>query len=396
MGFYSFGRIKIVSRSSGASAVSRAAYHAGIEIKNEYDGVTHDYSYKKNVGETFIRMPDNAPDVWLDESVPAKERVGIIWNDVEKASLATNARLARSNFIALQHNLTLEQNLECVDRFIKENCTSRGMGVVYTVHMQPDNLHVDVMYLAAEYDKSCKVKEKSKKEYLCRDKDGNEVYLDAQKLKAAEGYEKVYKYKKGSQIENLTAYEASMAEGWERVNKYPVSRKVRISGFDEKDLASNWRKSWEQILNDKFQALNMPDRVDSRSYAEIGTPLIPTKHEGYGSKAAEIKAENKGIKEFNSLIREIFAAFKTAVKDTAALLDELKAPFYDDRNLEQQEIRFKTNEKIVTRAVESELMDKKATGSLKSSWDKLVRDVMYQIEKIKRDLSFEEEEEWEL
>ena len=34
--------VKIVSRSSGASCVAKAAYIAGEKIKNERDGITHD------------------------------------------------------------------------------------------------------------------------------------------------------------------------------------------------------------------------------------------------------------------------------------------------------------------------------------------------------------------
>ena len=36
--------IKIISRGKGKSAVAAAAYRAGEEILNEYDGITHDYS----------------------------------------------------------------------------------------------------------------------------------------------------------------------------------------------------------------------------------------------------------------------------------------------------------------------------------------------------------------
>ena len=35
--------IKIISRGKGKSAVGAAAYRAGEQIKNEHDGMTHDY-----------------------------------------------------------------------------------------------------------------------------------------------------------------------------------------------------------------------------------------------------------------------------------------------------------------------------------------------------------------
>lgn len=41
--------IKIISRGKGKSAVAAAAYRAGELIKNEYDGITHDYTRKGGV-----------------------------------------------------------------------------------------------------------------------------------------------------------------------------------------------------------------------------------------------------------------------------------------------------------------------------------------------------------
>lgn len=38
--------VKIVSRGKGASAVAKAAYISGEKIKNEYDGIIHDYRKK--------------------------------------------------------------------------------------------------------------------------------------------------------------------------------------------------------------------------------------------------------------------------------------------------------------------------------------------------------------
>ena len=281
MAFYSFGRVKIVSRGGVRSAVATAAYHAGAKFTNEYDGVTHDHTRKRNVGETFIRMPESVPAVWRDESIPAIERLGVIWNDVEKASPADNARLARVNYLALPHILTVEQGLTCVDRWIERNCTNRGMGVTYTLHDKPKNRHVDVMYLVNEYGEDGKPKFKAKKEYLCRNSAGEEMYMDAAAFKASHGWEKVYKYQRAGERADLTPSEATAGE-WERINKHPVCRTVQVGGWDEPDLAKKWRKSWEEVLNEMFAELGIDDRVDCRSYKEQGLLQLPTEHEGWG------------------------------------------------------------------------------------------------------------------
>ena len=38
--------IKIISRGKGKSAVAAASYRSGEKIKNEYDGVVHDFTRK--------------------------------------------------------------------------------------------------------------------------------------------------------------------------------------------------------------------------------------------------------------------------------------------------------------------------------------------------------------
>ena len=80
---YSFGRMKIVSRNRTKSAVATAAYHSAGKMKNEWDGVTHDYRHKTNVVGSYIRLPENAPGKYTDESVPVKDRLQLLWNDVE-------------------------------------------------------------------------------------------------------------------------------------------------------------------------------------------------------------------------------------------------------------------------------------------------------------------------
>lgn len=366
MSFYSFGKIKIVSRNGAKSAVASAAYQAGIELVNEYDGVVHDYSEKKNVGETFICLPESTPEGWRDESVPAKDRLGQIWNSIEKAHSADNARLARSNYIALPHSLTLEQGLECVDRFVKENCTDKGMGAIYTPHLTPGNHHVDVMYFVSEYDKKGKPKEKSKKEYLCRNKDGEERYMDAESFKKSKGYEKIYKYQKDGEKANLTPSEASEREGWERINKYPLSRKIKVSGWDDLNLAKEWRKAWEVILNEKFEELGMKDRVDCRSYEEQGISKLPTIHEGYGSDKKERQEYNRQIKEYNRELAKLHSDAIGVFSSMKYQLQDLSKNPQTEKTLEKHEELFNKNEQILNQITEAGLFSDTITNQFKA------------------------------
>jgi hypothetical protein len=50
--------IKIITRGKGKSAVAAAAYRSGEVIKNEYDGVTHDYTAKRGIVHTDSLLPE--------------------------------------------------------------------------------------------------------------------------------------------------------------------------------------------------------------------------------------------------------------------------------------------------------------------------------------------------
>lgn len=384
MALYSFGRVKIISRNKVRSAVATAAYHAGIELQNQYDGEVHDYTYKKNVGETYIRMPESVPAAWRDESVPAKERLGLIWNAVEMASPAQNARLARTNFLALQNEFTLEQNLECVDEWIRRNCTALGMGVTYTVHLKEGNPHVDVMYLANEYDANGKVKTKSKKEYFCRNAAGEERYMDAETFRASVGWEKVYKYQQNGVRKDMTKSEATADGGsWERINKHPVCRTVTVGGWDDTNLADAWRKSWAEILNKKFAELGYNIQVDHRSHKERGLAQLPTRHEGWGPGREANQEHNAEVREFNEAIMDLHQVATEEIHGIQNQIEDLRRNEQTLESIADHGRQYRQRKAILDKVAESELLGDKGTAMLERIFEKLHRAFVRLIEQWK-------------
>lgn len=67
---------KIISRGKGRSAVGSAAYRSGEKLKNEYDGIEHDYTKKGGVVYSEIMLCENAPKEYKDRST--------LWNAVER------------------------------------------------------------------------------------------------------------------------------------------------------------------------------------------------------------------------------------------------------------------------------------------------------------------------
>lgn len=79
--------IDIISRGKGKSAVASAAYISGEKIKNEWDGITHDYTRKERVLHKDILLPQNIPKEFKDRSY--------LWNSVELNEKASISQLAR-------------------------------------------------------------------------------------------------------------------------------------------------------------------------------------------------------------------------------------------------------------------------------------------------------------
>lgn len=349
---YSFGRLKNVTRGKGKSAVASAAYFAAIKLTNEYDGVVHDFSKKENVLGTFIRLPDTAPVELRDENNSVEERLDKLWNLVEMSEKNINGRLARTNYLALQNELTLQQNIDCVERFISENCLSVGMGATYSIHNKGRNLHVDLMYLCREFDGKGGFKNKSQKVYLCR-KGAEEKYLSSAEFKEfkAEGWEKVYKYSKGSEKRNMTVSEASeKGSEWKRLNRDPISKKVTVSAWDDENLVEKWRESWEKILNEKFEELGIEGRVSRLSYKEQGLKKVPTIHEGWGTGSQERRVHNQEVKNHNKQVYQLAA-------EAVRIVQEMDYHLKGDNPEEYIKINFDNDAKVIEEILKSNMLE---------------------------------------
>ncbi len=110
--------ISIISRGKSKPAVSSAAYISCEKLRNEWDGVTHDYHNKKGLGHKEIFLPENAPKEFLDCSA--------LWNSVELNEKAINSELARNFIIALAKELNLEEKKELIRGDTGEFCIQRN------------------------------------------------------------------------------------------------------------------------------------------------------------------------------------------------------------------------------------------------------------------------------
>lgn len=263
--------IKIISRGKNKSAVAASAYRSGEKIKNEYDGIVHDFTRKGGIAHTEILLPQNTPKEFANRSV--------LWNSVEKIEKSKNSQLAREIEIALPKELNRGKQIELVREYVKENFVKAGMCADIALHDKNDgNPHAHILLTMRPFNEDTTWGAKSKKEYIL-DENGEKVKL------------KNGNYK---------------------------TRKINTTDWNEQDKAEHWRKAWADITNNYLEENSIQEKIDHRSYERQGIEQIPTIHLGVSASQMEKKGIatdrgniNREIKHQNMVLREIARRIKT-------------------------------------------------------------------------------------
>lgn len=347
--------VKSITRSEGRSVVAAAAYRSGERLTNCYDGVTHDYTKKHWIIYKEIMLPEQAPVNYKDRSE--------LWNAVEMAERSSSCRLAREVQVALPLELTMEENITLVQRYVQKNFVSQGMCADIAIHsppktndrhqpvdknghptkrvneMQFHNPHAHILLTVQPMDEKGKWQPKSQIEYVCI-KDGEEKGMTAAEFKQAkeDGWEKQYRFSSNGKKVWLPA-SVGKEQGLERVSKMPKTTRFGRENpickqWNSEESIIRWRKSWEDVVNQKFQEKQIEVRIDSRSFKDQGREEeIPTIHLGpevvhMNRRAERLMAEgqdsdkvvrpekwyiNEKIKAHNRLVNELKEKFEQAV-----------------------------------------------------------------------------------
>ena len=290
MALYHF-HADLIRRSAGQSVVAAAAYRAGEKLHCEYYGNDADYTRKGGVICSEILLPSHAPPDYMDRET--------LWNAVEQAEKSKKAQLAYSYDIALQNELTMEENIALVRKYLTEQFVSKGMIVDFSIHApEPEgggipNPHVHVLCPVRPIDESGKWGAKQHRVYAL-DEDGNRVLDDA-----------------GNYVFNA----------------------VPTTDWGKKETLLHWREEWANYFNRAFEVKGLPYRIDHRSYAYRGMEETPTVHEGPTVRAMEAKGIRTNVGDLNRRIRATNAAIQRLRKKIAELLswlseikEELSAP----------------------------------------------------------------------
>lgn len=238
-----------------------------------------------------IMLPPHAPEIYLDRAT--------LWNAVESCEKHPKAQLAYSFDIAMQNELTLEENMELARKFVQEQFVAKGMIADLAFHSPEKedggipNPHFHVMTTMRPLNPDGTWGQKQRREYLL-DEDGNRI-----------------RDKNGDYMFNA----------------------VHTTDWHEPETLEHWREQWAAAVNTKFEEKGLDVRIDHRSYVRQGLDLIPTVHEGANVRQMEAKGIrtekgelNRWIKATNRLMQDVRKKIKALFVWMAEVKEELSKP----------------------------------------------------------------------
>ena len=115
MAIYHFSA-KVISRSTGRSALAAAAYRSASRLHDQRLGRDHDFSNKAGVVHSEVMLPDGAPGRLSDRAT--------LWNAVEVAEKSIDAQLAREIEFAIPRELDQQQGIALAHDFVGDQFVS--------------------------------------------------------------------------------------------------------------------------------------------------------------------------------------------------------------------------------------------------------------------------------
>ncbi|MBB5278662.1 Ti-type conjugative transfer relaxase TraA [Rhizobium rosettiformans] len=263
--------VKPISRSSGRSAVAAAAYRCAVRLRNERDGLVHDFTRKQGVEHAEIVLPDDISATWaLDRSA--------LWNAAEFAESRKDGRVAREFEVALPHELSVEGRLASMRNFAQDLANRYGAAVDFAIHAPHEqgdirNYHAHVMMTTRQVGEAGL---------------GVKTYL-------------------------------------EHKNARLLSNGMATTDMQIRDI----RQSWESIANSQLQREGLDIRIDHRSHVERGLELLPTGHMGVhatqmqrkGMDVERVRLDEESARRNTALIRERPEQVLTLITNEKSVFD---------------------------------------------------------------------------
>jgi len=146
-------QIKAVTRGTGRTATSAAAYRAGERIRDERTGALYDHRKRTDVLHKEIFLPSS-----LEGSMPetgwARDR-STLWNSAERAEQRRDSRVAREFQVSLPGELSAEQRVALARAFSRKVADRYNVAVDLAIHAprpegDPRNYHAHLLATTRE------------------------------------------------------------------------------------------------------------------------------------------------------------------------------------------------------------------------------------------------------
>lgn len=310
--------IKIISRSSGRSAVASAAYRSGEKLYNDETGLIHDFTNKGGVILNEIILPDNAPTKYKDRET--------LWNEVQQIEKRADAQLAREVEVALPVEMSRDEQITCVRDYIQENFISEGMIADWALHDKGDgNPHAHIILTVRGFDDNSAWVGKQKTIFANALDDNNRpIYNPELPVYDPTNRDATSQYRIPILDEN-GEQKVRVRDG-KGTEKLWAKISIPCNNWNDRANAEKWRKSWATNCN---RHLDDEHKIDHRSYEKQGMDIIPTIHEGVTArkmekdgKISERCQQNRFIKEYNNVVeqlRKVTNNLKRLVKEKATI-----------------------------------------------------------------------------
>jgi hypothetical protein len=269
--------IKPVTRSTGRSATSAAAYRAGESIRDERTGTLYNHSERRDVLHKEIILPAklDRPDAGMEW---ARDR-STLWNAAEKAEKQSTSRVAREYLAALPAELSPERRITLARDFSREIADRYNVAVDLAVHEprpqgDPRNYHAHLLATTRQ--------------------------VSPEGLGA----------KTGLDMSGEVRSELGL----------PPSRQEFVT----------LRARWAELTNEALREANIEARVDHRSLEAQGIEREPTPRLPYAALATERRGQRSEVAE---RIRERYRA-RVAAREQSSLAAPLEVTPRDAKSQE--------------------------------------------------------------
>lgn len=237
------------------------------------------------------------------------------WNDVERTEKAANSQVCRTWEIALPKELTIEQNISFIQDYVKDLIEKDHMPAVqWAIHDKEGNPHAHIMAPTRDIADNGKWEPKEKKIYKLDERGERIPILNP------DGTQKT---------------DSRNRKQWER-------ELVQNNPWNSKEFLKTWRERAADIQNRHLEMAGKDERVDHRSYEELGLARVPTIHEGYearkmGDKSErvqyneavrtlnqEIEKHRSLLEMWNDFIRELSQSIMRSIREHDRIRDRIK------------------------------------------------------------------------